>query len=107
MAAERTGCERETIVLYNQQDKTASCYTWDAPLIRRLDKLIAEGNSDIVLTREGEGWREYEVPKKWVKIRPPARRNLTEEQRQAMADRLRQARDGRAGASTSQTEEGS
>lgn len=97
MAIERTKIERETIVSYNQQDREASCYTWDPVLMRRLDKLLEDGSGEVVVRREGDGWKEYEVPKKWVKVRPPARRNLTEEQRQEMADRLRAAREGRQG----------
>jgi hypothetical protein len=31
--------EQETIINYNNAEKTASCYTMDASLIRRLDKL--------------------------------------------------------------------
>ena len=29
--------EQETIINYNQEDKTATCYTYDKALIRKLD----------------------------------------------------------------------
>ena len=34
-----TNYERETIFNYNQEEKTASCYTHDPALIRKLDRL--------------------------------------------------------------------
>ena len=54
--AKYTKYEQETIFNYNQEEKTASCYTCDPALIRKLDRLIENGEA-ITVTREGDGWR--------------------------------------------------
>ena len=78
-------------MLYNQEETVASCYTCDKSLIRKLDELSAQ-RSDAVVSRRGDGWAEYQIPKKWVKIRPPKQTHLTEEQKAALLDRLKDAR---------------
>lgn len=85
---ELTKYEQETIINYNQEEKTASCYTHDRALIRRLDAL-AEKHKEITLVRDGDGVREYHFPKKWIKVRAPA--ELTDEQRKERANRARAA----------------
>ncbi len=82
-----TKCEQETIVNYNQEDDMAHCYTYDKALIHRLDKLCQKSTS-IIVVREGEGFREYIFPKKWVRVKMP--RQLSEENRQKAAERARQ-----------------
>ena len=76
--------ERETIINYNQEEDTASVYTHSTALINRLEKLTDKG---CVKIKYGEGFAEYEVPKKWVKIRPP--REMSEEQRAAASERAK------------------
>lgn len=80
-----TQYENETIINYNQAEKTASCYTTNQTLIRQLDNLLDKYN-DIVVKNQNEEYKEYIFPKKWVKIRPP--KILTEEQKQVIRDRL-------------------
>ena len=60
--AKYTKYEQETIFNYNQEEKTASYYTCDAALIRKLDRLIEKGEA-ITVSREGDGWKEYLFPK--------------------------------------------
>lgn len=76
--------EQETIINYNQEVKTASCYTHDRALMRKLDALC-NLSSEIVVSKPGCVSREYTFPKKWLKIRPP--RQLSEKSRQEMAQR--------------------
>lgn len=87
--AQLTKYEQETIFNYNQEEKTASCYTCDAALIRKLDRLCENGEA-ITVTREGDGWKEYTFPKSWLKVRPP--RKLSDEQRQELSNRMRSMR---------------
>lgn len=81
-----TRYEQETIINYNQEEKTASVYTHDPSLMRKLDAAIENGET-VILKREGDGWKEYEIPKKFVKVRFP--RKLSDEQREEMALRMR------------------
>ncbi len=81
--------EQETIINYNQEEKTASCYTFDPALIRRLDKLC-EMSDEIYRIRDcciGDSAIEYVFPKKWVRIRPP--RQMSEAQKAAASERAR------------------
>lgn len=48
-----TKYEQETIINYNNEEKTDSVFTYDKSLIRKLDKRLAEA-SDIKLIRKGE-----------------------------------------------------
>ncbi len=49
-----------------------------------------------------------EAPREWFKLKPPTRRNMTEEQKQALRDRLAAARESKKGevVSTQVNEEG-
>lgn len=79
--------EQETIINYNQADQTANIYTHDPRLIRQLDELALK-RKEITLIRNGEKMREYNVPKRWVKVRAP--KELSEETRAKMAARARE-----------------
>lgn len=83
-----TKYEQETIINYNQEEKTASCFTHDLALIHKLDEFVRNGEA-ITVVREGDGWKEYKFPKKCVKVRFP--RKLSDEQRQEMAERMKRA----------------
>lgn len=84
-----TKYEQETIINYNNEEKTASVFTYDKSLIRKLDKRLAEA-SDIKLIHRGEDFAEYSLPKKWIKVSFP--RQYSDEQRAEMAERMRAAR---------------
>lgn len=94
MAYERTNYERETIINYNNEEKTASVYTWNKTLIKKLTKLL---DRDDIEMRPGsdEECASFIVPKSWIKVSPPKTMNYTDEQRQAAAERLSQARKNR------------
>lgn len=82
--------ERETIITYNEAEPTASVYTMNGALIRKLDGLAQSRPGDARRVKTyPDGAQEYEVPKKWVKISPP--RVYSEEQKNAMAERLKKA----------------
>lgn len=76
--------EKETIILFNEADKTATVETFQSKIIRRMEK---EG---VIPVRETpEGAKRYIVPKTWIKVTPPKKMNLSEEQKQAIADRFK------------------
>lgn len=85
-----TKYEQETIINYNNEEKTASFFTYDKSLIRKLDKRLAE-MSDMKLIRRGEDFAEYSLPKKWIKVAFP--RQYSDEQRAEMAERMKAARE--------------
>ena len=89
MAYSRSLYEQETIINWNREEKTASIYTHDPSLIRKCDALCQKSEA-ITVVREGDGWKEYECPKSWVKVRMP--RELTDEQRAELAERMKNMR---------------
>ena len=89
LVANLTKYEQETIINYNNEEKTASIFTYDKSLIRKLDKRLSE-YPDIKVVRRGDDWAEYSLPKKWVKVGFP--RQLSDEQRAEMGNRMRAAR---------------
>ena len=79
--------EQETIINYNEADNTASIYTHNRALRRKLDKLAQERPGDCHRQKTGREGKavDFTVPKAWVKVSPP--RRLTEDQK----ERLRKA----------------
>lgn len=82
--------EQETVINYNNEEKLASIFTYDKTLIRKIDNKLSE-YPDIKVVRRGESWAEYSLPKKWIKVGFP--RQLSDEQRAEMANRMRAARE--------------
>lgn len=78
--------EQETIILFNEEEKTASVETHNRAMMNALEQMCAK-SSDIYRVSAGDGWAKYVCPKSWVKVRMP--RQYSEEQRQIMAERAR------------------
>lgn len=81
--------EKETIITYNEADDTAQVFTYHKALINKIEKLRAK-DQRIVLLREGDGYKEYSLPKKAVRVQ--LSRPLSEEERAKYADRMRKNR---------------
>lgn len=84
-----TRYEQETIINFNEGEETASIYTHNKALRRKLEKLAQERPEDCRLFKVSHGDQavEYYIPKSWVKITPT--RILSDEQRAVMAERAR------------------
>ncbi len=72
--------EMETVVNYNAGEDTATVYTADKAVMRRLDKLVVEYPEQYKLEKETALARWYSMPKSFVTYRKP--RKLTDEQRE-------------------------
>ncbi len=82
-----TNYEKETIILFNEEEQTARVETFNGRLLRQLRKVSeCEG----VSCEEDDGkYGVYEIPKTMIKIHAPQQRPvLTDEQRQAVKERL-------------------
>lgn len=86
-----TGLEQETIILFNEAEKTASVETYNGRLKKKLDKLAAERPEDVTAADGNDGSRKYVVPKKWVTVKSP--RIMSDEARARNAERLAKWRD--------------
>ena len=83
--------EQETIVNYNAAEQTATVYTRDKAVMRRLDALIIDFPEYYRLIGETDIDKTYEMPKSFVSYRKP--RRLSDEQREAARSRARALRD--------------
>lgn len=79
--------EQETIILFNEEDDHAECYTHNRKLTNRLKKLCKERSDEIEEIRDNcVGGLTFVFPKSWVKVNP--KRIVSEERRAEMAARL-------------------
>lgn len=95
-----TNIERETIINFNAAEDTAEIYTADPVYIRKLDKLCEQFPDTYKFMAELSAKRckeskTYSMPKRLVKFRSPVTREISEEQREALAERLRKAREAK------------
>lgn len=81
-----TRAEQETIINFNEEEKTASVYTHNSSIRRRLDQLFKTRFDEMKLVRSSEDYAEYIVPKKWIKISPP--KQMSDEFKEAARKRL-------------------
>ena len=89
--------EQETIINFNEEEKTASVYTHNKALIRKLDKLAQDRPGECRLERTSHEGKavDFTVPKGWILIHPPrVAAPLTEEQKQKRREHLASLRNG-------------
>lgn len=85
-----TECERETVIGWSDGEELARIFTAQRKVITRLKnnpaaELIEEG------MHEGSAWARFTIPAELVSFRSGrVRRELTEEQRQALSDAMRE-----------------
>ena len=85
--------EQETIITFNEAEKTASVYTMNSALKKKLEGLTQPRPDDARLVKTfPDGAQEYEVPKKWVKI--IANRILTQEETERRLSHFQAANSG-------------
>lgn len=79
--------ERETLINFSDGEPVASYYTRNPFKMRELRQLAKDKPEEVKVIQDNEFCVEVELPKKWIKIRPP--RELTEEQHAEMVERGR------------------
>ena len=96
--------ERETILVYNEADGYWTIYSAVQPHIRKFDKLNYP-ITDIDYYPDGEvAGKFYQVPKNAISFKDPTKkRNISEEQKQALRERALAARAKRNDNSNSDT----
>lgn len=91
-----TGLERETLIDFNEAEKTASVYTCNKAMQNKLRRLAEQRPEECRLVKEYPESKaiEFDVPKAWVKVSPP--RKVSEEQKAAAAKRFAEWRNANA-----------
>lgn len=78
--------EQETIINYNEDEKTATVYTYNKSLKKKLDKLaIKYPDIFIVVAEDKTGAKTYRIPKKYITVSTP--RSYTDKQKKEMKER--------------------
>jgi len=81
--------EQETVINYNNGEKTAEIYSADPVVLRKLQKLSDKYPDQYQLIREDSVSKTYRCPKKLISFRSPCTRVYTEEEKAKMTERLR------------------
>ena len=85
--------EQETVICIDRETRAARIYTSDTRFINKLDKLYERKR--IHRNEDGVTAVEYEVAEKLISFRSGVvKRNLTDEQRQQIGERLNRGRKG-------------
>ena len=85
--------EQETVICIDRETRAARIYTSDTRFINKLDKLYER--KKVHRNEDGITAVEYEVAEKLISFRSGVvKRNLTDEQRQQIGERLHRGRKG-------------
>lgn len=79
--------EQETVVNYNAGEQTATVYTRDKAVMRKLDTLVADFPDTYSLMGQDGVSKTYSFPKSYVSYRKP--RKLSMEQRKQAQERMK------------------
>jgi hypothetical protein len=82
--------EKETIIIFNEGESRAECFTYNRKLTSRLKKLCESHGDEIKHIRDnGVGGLTFAFPKAWVRVNP--KRRVSDKQRAAAARNLARA----------------
>ena len=78
--------EQETVVNYNAGEQTATVYTRDRTVMRKLDRLAADFPDTYKLIGQTDIDKTYSMPKSYVTYRKP--RKISDEQREQAREQM-------------------
>ncbi len=81
-----TKYEMETVVNYNAGEQTATVYTRDKSVMRKLDRLVADYPDSYKLLKQTDIDKTYSMPKSYITYRKP--RMVSDEQREQARQRM-------------------
>ena len=87
MTYKLTKAEQETTINFDNELDTASIYTHDSRLIRKLRELQKQSPEHFILQQEAHGSVTYTIPKRCIGIRPLYSESRREQQRQAAREK--------------------
>ena len=83
---------KETAFDYLSCDTHATFYTSESKWMRKIKSLQQSHPNEITIINESEDGIMVHIPKSWMKITPPRKMTLTDEQREAAKQRMANAR---------------
>lgn len=77
--------EQETVITFNEEEKTATVYTYNGKIKRKLESLSVDRPDEVRQTGDDtHGGLTFEIPKRWVKVN--ASRILSEAEKAVKAE---------------------
>lgn len=76
------------INIYKIEDH-ANIYTCEPKMLEYMEKLREQHPDEVKLAKSDGYANTYHVPKKWIKVQAPFKRQLTPEQRKELSDRMK------------------
>ena len=89
---------KETCMEYLDVDSYATFCSSERKWINKIYKLHEKYPDEVAIIEapeDNDGMIVAHVPKLWMKVSPPKKMNLTEEQKAAMAERMRNVRNNK------------
>ena len=83
-----TRYEQETIINFNAEEKTATLYTRDPAVMRKVDALVIEYPDTFKCIGETDIDKTYSMPKQYVSYRKP--RKISEEVRKSRRELMQE-----------------
>jgi len=84
--ANLTKYDMETVVNYNAGEQTATVYTRDKSVMRKLDRLVADYPDSFTLISQTDIDKTYSMPKSYITYHKP--RTVSNEQREQARQRM-------------------
>lgn len=86
----------ETSIERVSGDDYCNVYTGERKFVNKILELHKQYPDEIIITDYGDGYLSAHVPYNWFRfIKPPTKRNYTEEQRKVMSERMKKARENK------------
>lgn len=83
---------RETSIEYLSCNDHATLYSSEAKWMRKIKQLQSDYPDSVQIMNETSESMVVHIPKSWLKVTPPRKMTLTDEQRAAAAERMTKAR---------------
>ncbi len=87
-----TAPERETIILFSDEDNSCEVYTCSRPIMTKLDKLCRSNPESYKLVNKDSYSKTYQTDKRLISFRTPKTVTMTNEQRAAASTRMKNMR---------------
>lgn len=86
---------RETAYDWTSRDDAALLSSNDPKVIKKIEEYASEHPNEVTILQQPHkngGYLMASIPKSWIRIKPPNKKNLTDEQREVLRKRLEKTR---------------
>ena len=84
--------EQETDIVIDPLTKRATVYSCIPSMVKKLYAMAEEHEDEAKIELDNSYGLMISVPQNWIKVRPPVKRQLTDEQKAALAERMNKVR---------------